>query len=421
MSCVATPILSRLGDQYGKKRLLAVSLGIFVASCVGASLAQNIATIVLFRLIQGASGAALPLSFAIVNDEFPRERAGGAIGMISATMSIGGGLGLPLSGVFVDHASWRWIFIVSGGVAALALALVLVAVPESPIKTRSRVDYTGAALLGTLLVSFLLALSEGDDWGWQSGRTLGLFAVTIVLLPVWIAVERRREDPLVDMRMLANRTVAFTNLASMLGGFGMLAGFVLLPQLAQMPTHLPPELARLVHYGFGLSATEAGLLMVPGAIIGILVAPFTGRMGLRFGYRALLVYGLATMAISGAALAAFHAAPWQVIVTQAAGGTGGTLIMAAMAKLVVDSVRPEETAVAAGMNSVMRILGGVIGGQVMGTLLTIDTIPNTNVPTSAAFTTGFAVAAGVSALAVLAAVRISPRRAPAEVAPVAAG
>lgn len=422
MSCVATPIIGRLGDQYGKKRLLTISLVVFVASCAGAALANSIWTIVLFRLVQGASGAVLPLSFAIVNDEFPRERAGGAIGMISATMSIGGGLGLPLSGVFVDHVSWRFIFICSGLVATVALVLVVLVVPESPLKTRSRVDYPGAALLATLLISFLLALSEGDDWGWLSGRTIGLFAAAAVLLPVWIAVERRRDDPLVDMRMLANRTVAFTNLASLLGGFGMLAGFVLLPQLAQIPSHLPADVARLVHYGFGMNATEAGLLMVPGAVIGILVAPFTGRAGARFGYRLLLVYGLATMGVSGALLAAFHDAPWQVIVTQAAGGTGGTFIMAAMAKLVVDAVRPQETGVAAGMNTVMRTLGGVVGGQVMGTILTTDRIAGTSVPAASAFTIGFAVAAGASLLAVLAAIRIVPRRRAArEVAPVAAG
>jgi len=133
-SAVLTPILGKLGDQHGKERLLAISLGIFLIGCIGAAAAWNIWSLIGWRAVQGAGGAVFPLSFAIINDEFPREKAGQAIGAISAVLAAGGGLGLPLSGILVDYLSWRWIFIVGAIAIAAALVLVILLVPESPIR-----------------------------------------------------------------------------------------------------------------------------------------------------------------------------------------------------------------------------------------------------------------------------------------------
>ena len=149
VSAVATPVLGKLGDQYGKERFLLLSLLVFFVGCVAAIFAWNIWSLIAFRAIQGFGGAVFPLSFAIVFDEFPPDKVGSGVGMVSAILGVGGGLGLVLSGVLVDYASWRWIFIVGAVFVGVAAIGVWRFVPESPVKTPSKPDPVGAvAALG---------------------------------------------------------------------------------------------------------------------------------------------------------------------------------------------------------------------------------------------------------------------------------
>ena len=203
VASVATPILGKLGDQYGKERLLVISLALFFIGSVGAATAWNIWSLIAWRALQGTGAAVFPLSYGIIRDEFPREKVGVAIGLVSAVFGIGGGLGIVLSGVIVDHFSWRWLFIVGAVGIGAALVLVHRFIPESPIKTPSRVDYLGATLMSGGLIAMLVALTEGENWGWTSGRTLGLAAAAVVLLFAWGIAELHVDDPMVDMRMLA--------------------------------------------------------------------------------------------------------------------------------------------------------------------------------------------------------------------------
>src|SRR5215218_3075520 len=203
VASVSTPILGKLGDQYGKERWLAISLGIFFAGSIGCSLAWNIWALIGFRALAGMGAAVFPLSFAIIRDEFPPEKIGVAIGIVSSVFGVGGGFGIVLSGILVDNLSWRWLFIIGSIGIALAIALVVRFVPESPIKTPSRIDIPGAVLLSGGLVAFLLALTEGESWGWTSARILLLFAAAVTLLVTWAIVELRVPEPMVDMRMLA--------------------------------------------------------------------------------------------------------------------------------------------------------------------------------------------------------------------------
>src|SRR3989440_2484328 len=215
VSAVATPVLGKLGDQYGKERLLVVSLVLFLVGCVGAAAAWNIWSLIGFRAVQGLGAAVFPLAFAIIRDEFPRERVGVAIGLISAVFGIGGGFGIVFSGLIVDHLSWRWLFIFGAIPVAVAIPLVHRFVPESPIKTPSRVDFVGAVLLSAGLICLLLAMTEGESWGWASSRILGLFAGGAASFAAWVWAELRVPEPLIDMRMFVRREVAFTNLAAL--------------------------------------------------------------------------------------------------------------------------------------------------------------------------------------------------------------
>src|SRR5437763_15128200 len=226
VASVATPIFGKLGDQYGKERLLTISLTVFLAGCVGCAAAWNIWSLVAFRAVSAAGAAVFPLSFAIIRDEFPRGKVGVAIGLISAVFGVGGGLGIVLCGLIVDHASWRWLFIVGSIPTAIAVVLVHRFVPESPIKTESKVDFLGATLMSLGLISLLVALTEGETWGWTSVRTLGLGAVSAAFLVAWGVAELHVDEPMVDMRMLARREVLFTNITARSSGFATFGGLV---------------------------------------------------------------------------------------------------------------------------------------------------------------------------------------------------
>jgi EmrB/QacA subfamily drug resistance transporter len=408
---VATPILGKLGDQYGKERLLTISLAIFLAGCVGAAVSWNIWSLIAFRAVQGAGGAVFPLSFAIIRDEFPREKVGVAIGLISATFGVGGGFGIVLSGVIVDNLSWRWLFIVGAIGIGAAVVLVHRFVPESPVKTPSRVDYIGATLLSLGLIAMLLGLTEGENWGWTSGRILGLAVTAAAFLVAWGLAELRVPEPMVDMRMLARRQVLFTNLTALVAGFAMFGSFVLIPNFVETPHDLPPQVARLVDYGFDATTTEAGLYLLPSSFALLFAGPLAGLIARRTGAKWPLVAGLVCVALSAGSLAKWHDSPWQVLAATPVLGVGVGFAFAAMATLITEAVRPTETGVATGMNTVMRTVGGVVGGQVGAALLAAHTIPRTGgVPSVVGFEVAFTISAVAALVGAGVAVFVTPPR-----------
>ena len=410
VASVSTPILGKLGDQYGKERLLVISLALFFVGSIGAAAAWNIWALIGWRAVQGAGAAVFPLSYGIIRDEFPPEKVGVAIGLVSAVFGIGGGFGIVLSGVIVDNVSWRWLFIVGAVGIGAALVLVHRFIPESPIKTPSRVDYIGATLMSGGLISMLVALTEGETWGWTSGRTLGLAAAAVVLLVAWGMAELRVDEPMVDMRMLARREILFTNLTAMISGFAMFGTFVLVPNFVQIPHGLSTSLQHAVHYGFGASATKAGLYLLPSSVTLLFAGPLAGLIGKRVGFKWPLASGMLLVAASAGSLAAWHVKPWQILAAMAVLGIGVGFAFAAMATLITEAVRPTETGVATGMNTVMRTVGGVIGGQVGAALLTAHTIPGTNLPSVDGFKIAFIIAGVVALIGAGIAVFITPPR-----------
>jgi MFS family permease len=276
-------------------------------------------------------------------------------------------------------------------------------VPESPVKTPSRLDPLGALLLSGLLIALLLALTEGPAWGWGSARVVGLFVTSAVLTAAWVVAELKVPEPMIDMRMLAQRTVLFTNITAVFTGFAMFGAFVLLPSLMQQ------HRGGAVHYGFGLSPTMTGLYLLPGGLLGFVAGPIAGRLGTRYGSRLPLVLGLVFAAIGIALIALFHAHPWEISIGMVLIGVGVPFAFAAMAKLIIDAVRPSETGVATGMNTVMRTVGSVIGGQVGAAIISADTIARTHIPAESAFATAFWISAAV-ALVGAGLARLIPRR-----------
>jgi EmrB/QacA subfamily drug resistance transporter len=410
VASVSTPVLGKLGDQYGKERLLVISIILFFVGCVGAAAAWNIWVLIFFRAVQGLGAAVFPLSFGIIRDEFPPDRVPVGIGLISAVFGIGGGLGIVLSGLIVDHLSWRWLFIFGAIPVGVSALLVYAFVPESPIKTPSRVDFVGATLLSGGLVCLLLALTEGESWGWGSARIGGLFVASGALLAAWVVAELRVAEPMVDMHVFVQRQVLFTNLCALITGFAMFGTFVLIPNFVETPRGLGPAAARVADYGFGASATKAGLYLLPSSIALLFAGPIAGLIGRRIGSKWPLAAGMLLAGISAGMLALWHDQPWQILAAMPVLGVGIGFAFAAMATLITEAVRRTETAVATGMNTVMRTVGGVVGGQVGAAILTAHLIDGTSVPQVRGYEIAFAISAVAALVGAVLALLVTPTR-----------
>lgn len=382
---IATPIVGRLGDMFGKERMLTVTLIAFGAGLLISALSHSIELLVIGRAVQGLGGAVFPLAFGIIRDEFPREKVATAIGLISATFGIGGGAGLVLSGLIVDHLAYEWIFWLALVVVAGALVATKLWVPESPVRAPARIDWGGAALLSAGLASVLLAVSEGNSWGWESAQTVGVLGGGVVILAIWSWFETRVDAPLVDMRMMRRRGVWTTNLTALLVGFGMFGSFILTPQFVQTP--------EIAGYGFGASVTEAGLFLLPSTVIMLIAGPVSGWMGTRVGSRVPVLIGTITASSSFLWLALMHEQPWQIVFGVSLLGVGIGLSFAAMANLIVEAVKQSETGVATGMNTIMRTVGGALGGQIAASIVTAHLEAGTSFPVESGYTAAFLMSA----------------------------
>jgi EmrB/QacA subfamily drug resistance transporter len=391
-AAVCTPLLGRLGDMFGKRRMLVIALVLFAAGNVVSAAGNTLGVVVAGRVLQGAGGGIFPLCFGIVRDEFPLDRVRSSIGLISATAGIGGGLGLVEGGLLVDHASYHWIFWVGAVVAALAAVGAELFVPESPIRTPGRVDIRGAAVLAAGLALPLYAIAEANHWGWGSTKTIAMIAAGLAILAFWVWLEKRTDDPLADIPTLARPPVLMTNVATLLTGFGMFGSFILIPQLAEAPTDT-------TSYGFGASATHAGLLMVPGCLMMLVAGPLSGVLGNRFGSKIPLALGGLVTAAGLMALALTHESQAVValLVVVMYGGIG--LAFAAMPNLIVDAVPQHQTGEATGFNALVRSVGSSLGSQVTAAILAGSIAAEGALPTEASFKTAFALSAAVALLA----------------------
>ncbi len=403
---VGTAILGRLGDMYGKERLLLVTLVILAAGTLLAAVSSSLGVMIAARFIQGASGGIFPLAFGIVRDEFPREKVAGSIGLLSAILGVGAGFGIVLSGVIVEHLDYHWLFWIPLVATAIAAIATWRFIPESPVRVPGRINWLAAALMTIGISTVLLAISETTTWGWGSTKTLGLIAAGLAVSAVWIAVEARSSHPLIDMAMMRLRGVWTTNLAAFLLGAGMYASFIVFPQFAQLP--------KSTGFGFGASVVVSGLYLLPSTVGMTILGIYAGRISARFGSRAALLAGTAFTTASFALLAIDHAHPLEFLIAAGLLGVGIGLAFAALGNLIVQAVSNHQTGVASGMNTVMRTLGGALGGQLSATFIAGHTAHG--LPTVTGFTETFAMATGFLLVCLLAGALV-PRRASAARAP----
>jgi EmrB/QacA subfamily drug resistance transporter len=358
---VATPVVGRLGDMFGKKRMLVWTLAVFGVGSLVSALSSSIGMMIAGRTIQGVGGAVFPLAYGIVRDEFPRQKVAGAIGLISATMGVGGAVGVVLSGVIVDHLGYPSVFWLGLAFTAATAVMTQLFVPESELTVPARIDWVGAGLLSAGMVALLIGVSEGNTWGWGSSRVLALFAAAVVLLVTWGGFENRHPAPLVDMAMMRRRAVLTTNLSAVLIGFGLYSIFILFPKFVQTPSD--------AGYGFGANVTQAGLFLLPNAAAMLVAGPFAGWLSGRYGSRLPLLLGALMVQLCFALVTLEHSEPWMIYLASGLGGAGIGFAFAAMPNLIIQAVEPSRTGVATGMNAIMRTVGGAIGAQICAAIL----------------------------------------------------
>ncbi|QYB07050.1 MFS transporter [Rhodococcus sp. USK10] len=394
---IFTPVMGRLGDMHGKKRVFVIALTALAVGSLLAALATSLPVMIAARVIQGIGGGVLPLAFGIIRDEFPEEKVAGAVGIIAALTAVGAGLGIVLAGPIVTVLSYHWLFWIPLIMVVLAGVAAQILVPESPVRTAGKINWLTALLLSGWLVALLLGVSQAPTRGWGSPIVVGLLAAAAVIVVTWVAAESKSVNPLIDMTMMRIRSVWAANLVALLMGVGMYAAFGFLPQLLQTPTS--------AGYGFGASVTESGLMLLPLSVGMFLLGLASGRLATRLGSRNLLIAGSIVSAIGYLVVAFLHETEVDIYVATSLVGVGFGLAFSAMSNVVVAAVPAEQTGVASGMNANIRTIGGALGAALMTTVVTAGA-SSSGVPPESGYTNGFVMLGIAVSLGVVAAMFI---------------
>ena len=402
-AAATTPLIGRLADLHVKKRVLLIVLAVVLAGSLLAAMTTSLPMLILARVLQGASFSLYPIGVSILREELAPDRLMGAMAVLSGVLGIGGGMGLVITGLLMrGDAGYQRMFWFTAAFAVLVILAVVVVVPRRPRSTTGSVDWAGAAGLAVGLSLMLLAITQGNTWGWATARTLGAGLAGALTLGLWWWWERRCKQPLVSTVMLTRRPILMTNIATVAVGMGLYCGFLGLTTFVQAPTD--------TGYGFGATVLEASVIfLLPGAFAGFLTALASGRYIDRFGGRRVLMVG-AGIGVAGFAMLAFaHSAAWQVI-------TAGILINAyislaygALPALVVREVEAGETGVATSVNAIARTVGAAMAAAIVAVLLSRN---GAAAPPEGSYTVIFGLGALMALIALLLIAASRPRLRP---------
>jgi len=392
---VLTPIVGRLGDVNGKKRVLVLVLVVLAAGTLLSALATSIGFMIVGRVVQGAGGAVLPLAFGIIRDEFPPERLSMGVSAIAALLGVGSGLGIALGGPIVAAFDYHFLFWLPLGIIVLAAVIAQLMIPKSSVRDESGgLSLWPAVLMTGWLVALLLAVSEGTTWGWVDVRTLGLLAAAAALLAWWVVCESKSAQPLVDMQMMRMPAVWTANLVALLFGVGMYAILAVLPQYLQTPAD--------AGYGFGASVTASGIFLLPMTAMVFCCGLLAGPLADRWGPKSVLLAGVALTAVAFALLTLEHDQRSDIYVFSALSGMGLGFAFSAIANVIVVSVPSDQVGVASGMNANIRTIGGSIGSAAMVSIVASKAGAH-GPPAASDYTNGFCFLLVASILAAAAA------------------
>lgn len=407
VGAVAVPLMGRLGDMFGKRRLLLFAVAMLVVGSVISGLTSNIAISIVGRSIQGISLATIPLGISLLSSLLPKERVPGAIALISAMLGVGGALGVPLAGVVGQNFDFHWLFWITAAVGLTAFVAALLVVPESPNRSGGRVDFVGALLLSAALVCLLLPVAEGGKWGWGSPAVIGLLAASVLLLVVFAWTQLRIREPLVDMRTLRRPPIVMTNICSVLFGFALFASLIGTATYVQAP--------EASGYGFGASIVVSGFALLPGGLGMLLFSPVAARLIVGWGANRTLSLGAFVVAVGWLMRITVTGSLTEVIIGTSVISIGTGIGYSALPALINANTPARELASANGLNSLARTLGSSLASAIGGAILAASTIRlgDFALPSLGAFQALFALCGGAAVIAAVLALFI-PAPAPEE-------
>lgn len=400
---VAGPMMGRLGDLYPKKNVLIGVTAVMVIGSVLCALSTSLWPMLIGRALQGVGIGVIPIGIATMREVLPAARLGPAIALMSSSLGVGGALGLPAAAALAQYGSWQWMF---WGTAVLGVGIIVMmalrirSLPAA--KPDGTLDPIGAVGLAVGLISLLLAVSKGADWGWASALTLGLLALAALAFPVWGWWVLRHPSPLIDLRVAARRPVLLTNIASILVGMGLYAQLLVIPQILQLPV--------ATGHGLGQSMVAMGLWIAPGGLAMMAVSPISGRLITTRGPKPTLILGSLVIASGYASAMFLMGSTWGVMIAAVITSSGVGLAYGAMPALIMSSVPHSEMGSANSVNTLMRSIGTTTAAAVLGVILTQMSVDfgGLFVPTETGFRVGLLLGCGVALAAAAVAAMIPP-------------
>lgn len=376
---VATPVMGRLGDGPHRRRVVLGAIAVVLLGSVLAALPFGFGFLVAGRGLQGVGLGLTPLAIATARDVLSAERSRPAVALLSITTVAGVGLGYPLTGLITEsmgvHAGF-WFGAIISALALLAAALV---VPKVGGREKRPLDALGAVLLTVGLAALLLALSEGEVWGWASARVLGLVGFAVVLLAGWSFHELRTAHPLVDLRTLRNRAVLTANVAGLIAGVAMYMLMSMVTRFVQTPS--------ATGYGFGTSVLVTGLVLLPFSAASVGSSKLVPLLARRTSTALVLPIGCAISLLSMVLFLFARSSLWELFVIMGVAGLGVGCTFAVMPGLIVNAVPAHETGSAISFNQVLRTIGYTTGSVLSAVVLEAHTPSGHMLPSNSGYQT----------------------------------
>lgn len=311
---ITIPIVGKLGEMYGRKPLLLAIMFVYIIGLMGAAISWDLLSLVVFRTVQGVGMGAVTLLMGMAMDILPPRMVPVGIGLIGAMLGVGAATGMVGGGVLISFIGWKEAFWVVLPIVALLSFIVHRIVPDKQVRHPTRMDVPGSMLLGFGILTFLLLLSQGAYWGWESSLTVGLFVCAVLFFAAFIVREKRCNDPIVRLELLKNRNILVAYISMFFIGLAMFMLYQTLPFFLGEP---------VANGGFGKAdQVIIGLFLLPNALGQLVASPLGGKLGLRFGHWQILAAGLVIAAVGFIGLALLRTSEVGVILAVAVFGVG---------------------------------------------------------------------------------------------------
>jgi len=388
---ISTPLLGRLGDGPRRLQVILGALGLIVVGSVLAALPANFAVLLIGRALQGVGLGLTPLGMAVARDHLPAHKAQAAVATLPITTVAGVGLGYPLTALIAQHLGFHAAFWTAAGACAVVFVCAALVIPASPTRLPRKLDTLGALLLSAGLGALLIAVSEGGQWGWTSTRLACAAAVSLAALAACVGRELHTPHPLVDIRLLRNRSVLTADVTGLIAGVGMYLLMSVVILFVQTPT--------VTGYGLGASVVVGALVLMPFSAASVSASKLSPIISRRFGPDLVIPLGSMAFVLAMVIFLFLRDSLWEIFVVMAIGGLGEGCTFAAMPAFIVRAVPSAETGSALGVNQVLKVIGSSLGSALTASILTAHTPLRARFPTESGYTVAALVGIGIWLLA----------------------